>query len=133
MIIHPPTRIYISKSLIHGLGVFAKQHIFEGELIEETPILDLQIPKGESSSVLIDYRFNWPQGSGGNWEMQVMPFGYGAIYNHSDTPNAYWRSNIENKTFEFIAGKDIKKDEEIFTYYGDVKYWSDGRTNTNVI
>jgi SET domain-containing protein len=133
MIVHPPTKIYISKSPIHGLGVFAKQKILAGELIEETPLLDLHISKNEPSSVLIDYRFNWPQGSGGNWDKQVMPFGYGAIYNHSDVPNAYWRSNNENETFEFIASKDIEKDEEIFTYYGNIENWSDGITNTKVI
>lgn len=132
MKIKPPTKIYISNSPIHGLGVFALEKINEGEIIEECPIYDLNIPFGHSSPVMIDYRFNWPQGSEG-WTKQVIAWGYGCIYNHSEKPNALWRSNLENQTFEFYSVRDINPDEEIFVYYGGGSYWADGRTNTNVI
>lgn len=133
MKITPPNKIYIAKSSIHGYGVFANELIKEGQIIEETPLLDLKIQKGEVTSLLIDYRFNWPQGSGANWEKQVIPWGYGCLYNHSDNHNAIWRSNLQNETFEFVAIRDIQKDEEIFTYYGGVNYWQDGRKTINVI
>lgn len=133
MKIYPPKKIYIARSPIHGWGVFASELINEGEIIEETPLLDLQMKKGESSALLVDYRFNWPQGSGGSWDKQVIAWGYGSIYNHSNEPNATWVSNLENETFQFIATKQIQIDEEIFTYYGGVDYWQDGRTNTNVV
>ena len=133
MKITPPTKIYIDKSPIHGIGVFAKEIIYEGEVIEETPLLDLHIKPGSASPVLLDYRFNWPQGSGGEWTKQVLPYGYGAIYNHSDNSNATWRSNLENETFEFVTNRDIEIDEEIFTYYGGIEYWEDGRIKTNVV
>jgi tRNA-specific adenosine deaminase 3 len=80
-----------------------------------------------------DYRFNWPQGSGADWDKQVLAWGYGSLYNHSDNYNAVWNSNTQNETFKFTAVKDIQPDEEIFVYYGGVTYWEDGRTNTNVI
>jgi hypothetical protein len=130
--IKPPTKIYISHSKIQGMGVFASEKISEGEIIEECPIYDLNIPFGHSSPVLIDYRFNWPQ-THENWEKQVLAWGYGSLYNHSITPNALWRSNLENQTFEFYCVKDINPDEEILVYYGDNSYWADGRSNTNVI
>jgi hypothetical protein len=133
MKIYPPTKVYIAKSTVHGYGVFANEIIYEGEIIEETPLYDLKIAKGEMTSLMIDYRFNWPQGAGGDWNKQVLPWGYGCIYNHSNNPNAHWRSNLERETFEFVAGRQIEKDEEIFTYYGGVDYWSDGRVNTEVI
>jgi len=133
MKIYPPKKIYVGKSPIHGYGVFANELIREGEIIEEVPIYDLKIPKGEPSPLMNDYRFNWPQGSGGNWTKQVLAWGYGSLYNHSDNYNAIWNSNLENETFKFIAIKDIQPDEEIFVYYGGVTYWEDGRTNTNVI
>lgn len=133
MKIIPPHKIYIGKSSVHGYGVFANETIFEGEIIEETPLTDLGIKKGESSSLMIDYRFNWPQGSGGNWDKQVLSWGYGSLYNHSERPNAFWRSNIERETFEFVASRNINKDEEIFVWYGNVSYWQDGRSNTIVI
>jgi len=133
MKILPPTKVYVAKSPVHGYGVFANEIIYEGEIIEETPLLDLKISKGEMTSLMIDYRFNWPQGAGTDWNKQVLSWGYGCIYNHSNNANAHWRSNLERDTFEFVAGRTIQKDEEIFTYYGGVDYWSDGRVNTDVI
>ena len=133
MKIQPPNKIYIDRSPIHGYGVFANETINEGEIIEESPIYDLGISKGESTSLMIDYRFNWPQGSGGDWTKQVVAWGYGSLYNHSDNSNAYWRSNLERDTFEFVASKKIEAGQEIFVYYGGVNYWQDGRTNTKVI
>lgn len=122
------TKIYVDKSPIHGWGVFAKEDILEGEVFEECPILSLPIKHGEVSDLFIDYRFNWPQGT--EWEDQVLPLGYGCLYNHSENANAYWVSNLENRTFKFISNREIKKGEEIFVWYGDVSYWNDGRTHT---
>lgn len=126
----PPRKIYISNSEIHGLGIFALEKINEGEVIEVCPVIDMGL-KRESSHILIDYRFNWPQGIS-EWEKQVIPTGYGMLYNHSDNPNALWRSDLVNNTFEFYAVKEINPTEEILIYYGDVNYWNDGRTNINV-
>jgi SET domain-containing protein len=125
MIISPPTKIYVSESKIHGLGVFASAKISEGEVFEKCPVHDLQIPKGETSPLFLDYRFNWPQGI--DWEQQVVSWGYGSLYNHSDNPNANWRSNLEDRTFEFYATKEIEPGEEILVWYGDDNYWNDGR------
>ena len=129
MIYNP--KIFIDKSPVHGWGVFAKEDIMEGEVFEECPVLTLPINKGEVTSLLIDYRFNWPQGV--EWEEQVFPLGYGGLYNHSENANAYWVSNTNDKTFRFIANRDIQSNEEIFVWYGDINYWNDGRNHTNVI
>jgi SET domain-containing protein len=124
-------KIYVDKSPVHGWGVFAKEDIMEGEVFEECPVLTLPIKKGEITSLLIDYRFNWPQGN--EWEEQVFALGFGALYNHNENANAYWISNIENKTFQFISHRKIKKGEEIFIWYGDVNYWNDGRNHTSIV
>ena len=92
---------------------------------------DLEIPKKTTSAILMNYRFNWPQGTS-DWDKQVVGCGFSSFYNHSNTPNANWRSNIENDTFEFFASRDIEQDEEIFVYYGGEEYWNDGRTNVEV-
>jgi SET domain-containing protein len=55
------------------------------------------------------------------------------FYNHNQTPNASWRSNVDNSCFEFFALNTILPDEEIFVYYGDMSYWMDGRLNTVVL
>ena len=132
MRINPPTKIYVESSPIHGLGIFASEDINEGEILEVCPVIDMGMKFGDTSHILIDYRFNWPQG-GGPWDKQVVPTGFGLLYNHSNTPNAAWRSNLENNTFEFYSIKNIKSGEEIFVWYGDVSYWNDGRTHTNVV
>lgn len=124
--IDPPIKIYVDKSPIHGWGVFAKEFISAGEIFEECPLLKLPINVGEVSSILLDYRFNWPQGD--TWEEQVVSLGFGSLYNHSDTPNAYWRSNLDKKTFEFVSFRDIEVGEEIFVWYGGDNYWGDNRT-----
>ena len=133
MKIYPPNKVYVARSPIHGWGVFANEIIFENEIIEETPLYDLKIEKGTNTSLMMDYRFNWPQGTDGDWDKQVLPWGYGSLYNHSETPNAFWRSNLERETFEFVAIKKIQIGEEIFVYYGGANYWHDGRTNIKVI
>lgn len=126
MIYNP--KVYVDKSPVHGWGVFAACEINVGDIIEECPVMTLPIKKGESTPLLIDYRFNWPQGV--EWDEQVLPFGYGGLYNHNDNANAYWISNEDKKTFIFKASKKISKGSEIFIYYGDVNYWNDGRTHT---
>lgn len=124
--VFPPNKIYVDKSPVHGWGVFAKEIIESGEVFEECPVLTLPINVGEVSSLLLDYRFNWPQGE--TWEEQVCALGFGSLYNHSDTPNAFWRSNLEKRTFEFVATKNIPVGEEIFVWYGGDNYWNDNRT-----
>lgn len=56
----------------------------------------------------------------------VLPLGFGPIYNSSNTDNnANWR--VGEDTFTFYAEKDIEKDEEICTFYG---YFVDEMGNT---
>lgn len=123
-------KIEIRRSPIHGWGIFAKDDIKSGEILEESLFLILPIAKGESSYLLLDYRFNYPRM---NSEHQVVVFGFSSFYNHSNTPNAKWETDEENQLFIFEAIKDINKDEEILVYYGGVDYWTDGRTHTNVV
>lgn len=130
--ITPPKKIYVKNSPIHGLGVFASDKIVSGELIEECPILSLPMKFGETSSIFIDYRFNWPSGSP-EWEEQVISLGFGSLYNHSENPNAYWFSSTDKRTFQFVASRDIEAGEEIFVWYGDVNYWNDGRNHVNLV
>ena len=131
MRINPPTKIYLDKSQIHGRGIFASERIITNEIFEVCPYLDLGIPKKATSPLLMNYRFNWPQGTS-DWDLQVVGLGFSSFYNHSETPNANWRSNIQDDTFEFYATKDIEAGEEIFVYYGGEEYWKDGRTDIDV-
>ena len=129
MKIIPPSNIVIKKSPIHGWGVFASKKIKENEIIEVCYPVDMELDISEPSEILERYRFNWPQGL--TPTKLVLPTGYGMIYNHSEKPNANWRSNFDNETFEFYALRDIEEGEEIFTWYGGVNYW-DGIKSTTI-
>jgi SET domain-containing protein len=129
-----PTKIYIDRSDIHGWGVFASDFIKKDELIEETPYFTL-FKRGEeklecNKELLNDYRFSFPANI--NWEEQVIPFGCGCIYNHSENSNAYWETDKERKTLKYKAKRDIFPGEEICTYYGPVSYWKK-REHINLI
>ena len=128
MVITPPTKIYVKESPVHGLGVFASEKIKQDEIIEVCYPVDMGLDISKPSEVLERYRFNWPQGLSPT--KLVLPTGYGMIYNHSETPNANWRSDLNNETFEFYALRDIEMGEEIFTWYGDVNYWSGMKSNS---
>ena len=131
MRINPPTKIYLDKSPIHGRGIFASEKISANEIFEVCPYLDLGIPKKTTSPLLMNYRFNWPQGTS-DWDLQVVGLGFSSFYNHSNDFNANWRSNLELDAFEFYAIRDIEKGEEIFLYYGGDEYWNDGRNDIKI-
>jgi SET domain-containing protein len=123
-------KVQFKESPIHGWGVFATQDINKDEIIEVCPVLFLPAKRGEINYTLVDYAFQWPRTD--DWQNFVVALGYGSLYNHSNTPNANWTNDVENKTFIFFSTKPIKKGEEIFIYYGDENYWSDGRTHVDV-
>jgi len=130
MKILPSDKIYVNDSPIHGRGVFAKKKIKEGEVFEICPVIEIGMNFGDVSSVLLNYRFNWPSGT--SWEKQVIGLGSACLYNHSENANASWRSIYDENVFEFFAIRNIEPDEEILVYYGGQSYWEDGRTSIEI-
>jgi uncharacterized protein len=98
-----------------GRGVFTSIDISEGDLIEVCPII--LIPKRElpiiHKTVLHDYYFLW----GENLEDCAIALGNGSMYNHRLHPNANFILDIENKTIDIEAIKDIAAGEEITLNY----------------
>jgi uncharacterized protein len=98
-----------------GRGVFTSIAISEGDLIEVCPIII--IPKRElpiiHKTVLHDYYFLW----GENLEDCAIALGNGSMYNHRLHPNANFILDIENKTIDIEAIKDIAAGEEITLNY----------------
>ena len=120
MIIKIAHKVIMRSSSIHGLGVFAKEVICEGEIIEECPVLSLS---SEHRMAFPDYSFKhnhdtYPDGV----FTETIPLGYGCIYNHSDQNNATWFFDVKKNTCKFIALRDIEVGEEICTNYGE-GYW----------
>lgn len=110
-------KVYVSRSKIPnaGRGVFANQNIKKGEIIEVCPIIE--IPHQDipilGKTILLNYYFIFGEKN----EMLAIALGFGSIYNHSYEPNASYKKKPKYKVIEFIAIKNIKKDEEITVNY----------------
>src|SRR5690242_7166610 len=114
-IFYPSDKLYISKSPIEGLGVFARKKIVKGEVIEECPVI--LIPDEQISHItktkLLEYFFAWGKG----FKEAAIVLGYGSLYNHSYSPNAkYIKDEIEGRV-RFVAIKNIESEEEIVVNY----------------
>jgi uncharacterized protein len=98
-----------------GRGVFARIAITKGELIETCPVIP--IPQHDvaalSQSILLTFFYFF----GKDKERMVVALGFGSIYNHTYAPNATYKEHEREQTIDFIALKDIKKDEEITVNY----------------
>jgi len=109
-----------------GFGVFATDDIKVGEILEECRYLAYS----KAYSLFEDYRF-WADSKRNKYAIIL---GYGSLYNSSEEKqNAWWVTPSTPETFKyggikisrkyldsftFFAIKDIKKGDEIFTYYG---------------
>ena len=109
--------IYVGRSKIFkaGRGVFASRDIKKSEVIERCPIIE--IPKHDSSglneSILVTYFFYF----GKDKERLAIALGFGSIYNHAYIPNAKFRIKQKDTVIDFVALKNINKDDEITVNY----------------
>ena len=120
----------VKKSKIDGYGVFAKNKIKKGEILEECHLIDVDIPTHPYIFAYpkdyrpIDNKFNL-----------VIPSGYGFIYNSSSNcfkANATWIT--KDNIFTFVSIKDIDKNQEILIEYskflsGSDEYYSEKELN----
>ncbi len=114
-------KIYVNKSKIpnSGRGVYAKNSIKKGEIIENCPIIKVSEHDADNlkESILVTYFFYF----GKKKEQLAVALGFGSIYNHSHNSNAKYKINPLENTIDFIALKDIKKDDEIMINYNPAK------------
>lgn len=115
-------KCYASKSDISGYGVFASRDIKAGEVIEECPVVILDgTHLNNTDWVLNRYAFTWNCNCDickTNGQSMCLPMGNGLVYNHSDSPNAYYIQDSFFRLFRFYAFVDIAKDTEITWFYG---------------
>ena len=139
-------KLEVRNSPIEGFGVFATADISKGVVLEEIPFILWPrythlgervyetLKKGESwmsekeighedTRKMFDFKtpekyyFKWNPPNKEDLNYNVIPLGFGPIYNSSNTDNnAGWKVNL--KTFSFVATRDIKKGEEVCTFYG---------------
>lgn len=94
-------------------SIIATRDIKKNEVIERCPVILLNIKQEEAlkQTVLRKYYFEW------NKLHHAIVLGYGALINHSYTPNARYIHDYDNMYLVFKAFKNIKKNEEITVNY----------------
>jgi len=110
----PSDKIYISNSIIAKgeRGVFAKNDIKKGEIIETCPVIEFSDDSSDPrQSSLITYTYYF----GANKDQSTILLGFGSIYNHSHEPNSVYKQ--KDMMVDFTASRNIKKDEEILVNY----------------
>ena len=116
--------LYVAPSPKHGKGVFTSEDIPKDSLLEICPII--LIPPEDmpliEKTVIYNYFFTW----GEDDKSGAIALGFGSIYNHSTTPNAYYLVDYDEGTVLVYANKDILAGDEIcFNYNGDADDSSD--------
>jgi len=108
------SKVYIDKSSLGGIGVFAKQDLKKDEVVEVGIMTVLKNVDGNKNPHLFtwsDDRKSWAAGSG------CLPF-----YNHFYIPNIKKVGDLVNNTMIIYASRDIKKGEELGNYYYSKKW-----------
>ena len=109
--------IEVKPSPIHRYGVFAKKDICINEVVEECPVVIFdKLTRNYQEALSTGRSFQWSD------DNCVIALGYGSMYNHSEEPNAEFKSDYENEILSFIATKDIPAGAEVLISYGDT-YW----------
>ena len=99
-----------------GRGVFAREDIPRGTVVERAPVLVIpaeQVLESDTHCVIQDYVFHWGRGT------VALTLGFGSMYNHSYQPNARY-DDVGRLTKVFTAVQDIEAGQEItVNYNGD--------------
>ncbi|AGE55736.1 SET domain-containing protein [Acanthocystis turfacea Chlorella virus MN0810.1] len=101
--------ISVKKSPKGGYGIFAEKTFAPEELIHES--VCLVKPDDAWGPAAEDYVFS----RGG---LSALPLDRGALFNHSDKPNARHELTTGLKKIRIFANKPIRKGSEIFISYG---------------
>ena len=110
---------------ISGWGVFAKETIYAGEIIEISPVIvyprklmEVAIWACQAEGIaneelkLDQYSINWQaQGS-------VM-LGWASIYNHSDNPNIKFIADYKLNLIGVQVTKNVEADTQMLVSYGE--------------
>lgn len=103
------SKVYVGKSQ-YGNGVFARQDLVKGEIIETGLMMRMTNVDGNENPHLFTWsadRKTWAAGSG------CLPF-----YNHtSGEPNMKKNGDLVNDTMIVVALRDIKAGEELVSQY----------------
>ena len=114
----PNHRLEIRSDPAKGRGIFAREPLAAGTLIEAAPVII--VPTEQCAlldrTILHDYYFHWdgdPEGEGRG----AVALGLVALCNHSRRPNARVRRNPARETLDLMALTPIAEGDEVTIDY----------------
>ncbi len=122
--------LFIDKSDDRGRGVFTRERIAAGTVIEESPVIVMSIEDRQhlDKTLLHDYIFEWgklkdlPTGQAGKC---CMALGLIPVYNHSYKSNCEYFMDYEEESIFVKTVRIIEKGEELtLNYNGN---WNDSK------
>ncbi|WP_276344430.1 SET domain-containing protein-lysine N-methyltransferase [Aquirufa aurantiipilula] len=117
----------MGQSSIHGFGIFAKELIKKGEIIEEARLLKLKwrsfyiTEPTTLDYIWVNHSCTCSQCKEHGFKV-YLALGNGSLYNHANKPNTIQKLDFVAETLTIIARDDIQAQEEIFVNYGE-NYW----------
>ena len=115
--------LYIDKTAERGRGVFTRERIPTGVVIEVSPVIVMNSEDRQwlDKTLLHDYIFEW----GKLKDKCCMALGLIPIYNHSYKSNCEYFMDFEEDSIAVKTVRVIEKNEELtINYNGD---WNDGK------
>ena len=112
------TSIIIKKKKKKGRGVFARENLEPGTVVEIAPVIVMSKQDRVliDQTLLHDYIFEW----GASQQECCMSLGYVALYNHSFQANCNYEMHFNRETITITTNREIKAGEELFiNYNGD--------------
>lgn len=102
-----------------GRGLFAREPIAPGAIIEAAPVIILPAADcpGLDKTIIYDYYFHWdgdPDGDGRG----ALALGLVTLCNHSSRPRARVERNYDRLTLDLLATVQIEPGEEVTIDYG---------------
>ena len=115
----PNHRVEIRSYPDRGRGVFAREQIAPGTVIEAAPVIILPIADCPAldRTIIHDYYFHWdgdPDGVGRG----ALALGLVTLCNHSSRPRARIERNYGRQTLDLLAIGCIEPGEEVTIDYG---------------
>lgn len=117
---------YLYVKLVEGKGngVFTKERISRGKVIEESPVLVMNAADRLllDQTLLHDYIFEW----GEHKTECCMAMGYVPLYNHHYRSNCEYFMDFQSETIQIRTVRIIEPGEELtINYNGD---WNDSKS-----
>ena len=105
--------IVIRRSSIHGWGVFASDHIYQYDLLEEAPYFEIPNEQIDAAPECDRYTY-WLSDTS-----MLIGMGYAGLYNHNPNPNVSYEIDYINKLIRHYVTKNVSPGEELTLDYGD--------------